>query len=216
MSENEDIIENVFMINPILKDYLYERIDFAEQEGFKVRLSPRKFEILPGGFPCGGYADEDDREVFVAMGNPYWDYVFIHEFCHVDQFLCKPQVLKNLIEGKKDLYLLYDQYISGKKMSAELLEKCIRVSREFELDCEKRATAQIIKYDLPIAVDDYVKRANAYIYLYNAMAHYRKHIKPGKNPSNIEKIYCKMPNHFTCDYEQTPDWYLKLVKKHCL
>lgn len=215
MELNDNVIESIY-IEPYYKDYLYDRLEFAEEHGFKVTLSNKKFKKIDNDFPCAGYFSEEDREIFLCMNNPGILYVIVHEFCHLDQYLTECKAWKDLNKLGKDLYVLHGEYIEGKNMPKSLAKDALKATRNFELDCEKRAAKQIIKYHLPMDVEEYVRSANAYVFLYNAMHEARKTIVPLCSPTNIPEIYTKLPAHFNNDYDVMPEGYFKKVKKHCL
>lgn len=215
MQDNDKIIESL-ELEPYYKDYLYDRIDFAEEYGFKVVLSPKEFKKIDSNFPCAGYFSESDNEIFMCMNNPQIMYVLVHEFCHLDQYLTECKVFKDLNKKGKDLYELHGDHIEGKKIPESLIKEALKAARDLELDCEKRSAKQILKYHLPIKVEDYVQSANAYVFLHNAMSITQRTIIPLKSPSNLPHIYKKLPKFFLKDYSVMPEEYFKDVKKYCL
>jgi hypothetical protein len=86
------------------------------------------------------------------------------------------------------------------------------LSRELELDNEKRSVALMKKWDLKIDIDDYIRKANAYVMFYNYMYHSRKWSAPGNAPYSNPNIVSKMSNKFNMRYKQMSERLLKLYK----
>lgn len=61
-----------------------------------------------------------------------------------------------------------------------------------------------MNFDLPIDLEKYVQRANAYVYFYTAMKSTRKWYTIGKEPYNTESIWKHLPPHFNLDYDAIP------------
>jgi hypothetical protein len=84
------------------------------------------------------------------------------------------------------------------------IKKHLAVSRELELDNEKRSVRIIKKFGLDVDIDSYIKKANAYIYFYNRLLATRKWATPNNSPYGNQKIIEKMPRYFKADYSITP------------
>ena len=97
---------------------------------------------------------------------------------------------------------LVDEWLTGKDVPN--IKKHLAVSRELELDNEKRAVKLIKKFDLGIDVDHYIRKANAYVFFYNRLLATRKWATPQNSPYTNQRIIEKMPRYFKADYSVTP------------
>ena len=89
---------------------------------------------------------------------------------------------------------------------AVVIDKVQRV----ELDCERRSVRKILDNDLPLDVELYTKKANAYVWFYRALPLTRRwFIAPYNNPKLLEI----MPAHFDNDYRTLPDGFLQIVEE---
>jgi hypothetical protein len=97
---------------------------------------------------------------------------------------------------------LVDAWLEGEEVPN--IKKHLAVSRELELDNEKRSVRIIKKFGLDVDIDSYIKKANAYIYFYNRLLATRKWATPNNSPYSNQKIIEKMPRYFKTDYSITP------------
>jgi hypothetical protein len=97
---------------------------------------------------------------------------------------------------------LVDDWLQGEEVPN--IKKHLAVSRELELDNEKRSVRIIKKFDLDVDIDNYVKKANAYVYFYNRLLATRKWPTPKNSPYSNQRIIEKMPRYFKADYSITP------------
>jgi hypothetical protein len=81
------------------------------------------------------------------------------------------------------------------------------------LDNEKRTVKLIKKWKLPIDLNDYIKKANAYIQFYNWMRYSKRWSSPGNAPYSNKAIYEAMPPNFRMNYKKMSDKYFKLYKE---
>jgi len=153
----------------------------------KVSLSlPRKYKVLiEDNIKVNGYFDEPKTFV-VAMSKPVnkWLPIFVHEYCHYRQSIEKEPCYVNF--DKVDGIDEYDPWLAGKaELTKEQLLACTRACQELELDCEKRAVEIMKKFNLPIDIDYYIRRGNAYVLFYNYVMKHRtwtKNISPYDPP----------------------------------
>lgn len=152
-----------------------------------------------------GYFDDKPPKLACAVGKDIsqWLLVLIHESSHMDQFIEKvPEWTNNI--GLDET----DRWIHGKEGDMELIHREIKTGIDVELDCEKRSVEKIKKLGLDsiINIDDYIRKANAYILFYLWMEKNRRWYEIGKEPYNIDNIVNSMPNSFDIDYTVlTPD-----------
>lgn len=151
--------------------------------------------------PCSGYFDE--KTLAVATKNNYlnWLGILIHESCHLDQFL----------EGgdiwipDKDALTIVENWIHGKNVARRRLDKGFKNTIALELDCEKRSVQKIKKYDLPIEINDYIQKANAYLFSYMyAYVNKTWYIKPYEKKricANMPTKFLTVDQYFDCNSE---------------
>ena len=140
--------------------------------------------------PCSGYFDEDTLAVATKKEKMEdWLDILVHESCHVDQFLSGPKVW---IPYEKALFIV-EGWIHGKKFSKKKLESGFKNAIAFELDCEKRTVAKMLKYKIRFNKKQYIQRANSYLFAYTyAFINKAWYPKPYEQP----KIYNNMPTKF--------------------
>ena len=142
----------------------------AKENGIKVVITPYKRVKIYGGF-CSGYFD---GEVLLTAGGKdisEWNYIFIHESCHMDQMLEKI----SLWDRADKALIMFDDWSSGAKTLTESQElDMIRTIQDLERDCEKRTIKKILEYNIPIDVRYYSKLANIYLYSYEFMRHHKR------------------------------------------
>lgn len=149
--------------------------------------------IVEENIKCNGYFYEDDGSDLmfgIAIGKPLnkWFPVFVHEFCHFEQF-CEN---KSKWDSLKDDDLWY--WVGGTtELKPRELTIAINDSRDLEHDCELRVIKKIKEFQLPIDAERYSQQAAAYILFYNYMLKHRKWYKMGKEPYRNEKLMKLMP-----------------------
>jgi hypothetical protein len=82
-----------------------------------------------------------------------------------------------------------------------------------ELDNEKRSVALIKKWEFDIDVDEYTRKANAYVLFYNYLYHTRRWSDPKNSPYTNQNIIGKMSNKFNMRYNEMSKKYLELFQK---
>ena len=160
---------------------------------------------------CSGFFDSSVMEFAVAIGKPQkeWVEIFIHEYCHFNQW--EEQCDVWTAEGDNIL----DEWLYNKKLKlTKKIGKKLRNTQACELDCEKRVIETIKKYNLEIDVDQYIRKANSYVYMYNMVI--KEKMWYGDNPPyRVKGIMDIMPDHFDNDYTVMPEGYEALVRKYC-
>lgn len=174
--------------------------DQLEAAGVTVRLPETDFVDLGDGEVCSGYFDDQDPEegpVFAcATGRDpeKWFPIFVHEFCHFEQWNSRPDWWASLkFDGKEGLDLVLEHWAGKRALSpTEVVRYCL-TSAECELDCERRVLRKIEKSRLPIDEKHYARSANSYITFYYAMPELRAWYK--RRPYEIEEVLELMPDH---------------------
>ena len=154
----------------------------CQKYGVKLVLSDTEF-LTDGGLEYRGCFSEDHKrsgnELCVAVKKDInaWLQILVHEYAHMTQWKEGVPCWKADVNGEGALELL-DTWLQGGKVSDKDVDEAIKLSILVELDCERRAVNLIKKYDLPIDVSLYIKKANAYILFYHAVKKYRKWYDP--------------------------------------
>lgn len=180
----------------------------CKQVGIKYDVRPVNYLILSGNIRCSGYFCEETMKLVVAGKSKDWLGILVHEYCHLTQWQDKKSNIWN--RGSTGVTHL-DDWLSGKKIRS--VKTAITNSRDLELDNEKRSVKMIKKWNLPIDIVDYTKKANSYIQFYNWMRFTRKWSRPGNAPYSNKNIYDAMPTTFRMNYKKMGDKYLKLYKQ---
>ena len=131
----------------------------------------------------------------------------MHEYCHMTQWLDGIPLWK---EAEEALSGMWD-WLSGEEI--ENVEKSIDIARDLELDNEKRTVEMIKKWKLPIDVNEYIRKANAYVLFYNYLKKTRKWSEPTNSPYINKNIVEAMSDKFDMDYEKLSPELFELYKR---
>ena len=192
-------------------------LDFVKSEckKHKVKLILRKSKYLKipgseGGIDyCSGYFDSENMELVCAINHEDWLGILVHEYCHLTQFVENNTYWKKADELNSNGYV--HQWLTGESVRG--IKKYLSISRDLELDNEKRSVAMIKRFNLDIDVDLYVKRANAYINFYNAMYYTRKWCTPQNSPYKVKEVYEHMSSKFNMNYKRMSNKTHKIFGK---
>lgn len=175
--------------------YVKEQCDL---HGIKYDLQTHKYLDLSGGIKCGGYFDEVNKVLAVAMGHKDSMSLFVHEYCHVTQWIEGIEIWNKC--SNEYSHDKMDRWLNGEYI--EDINHHIDNCKYLELDNEKRAVKLIKKFDLEIDVDDYIRKSNAYIQFYNYLKLSRKWSMPKNSPYMNERIKANCPKTFSMDYSK--------------
>jgi hypothetical protein len=148
-------------------------------------------------YECGGYFEPElkkDGKIFselaVATDMPFddWFQIFIHESCHVDQWLGKSNIWIPSSEYSKS-----DAWLDGQDFPQEEISNLMYKIIILEADCEIRSLEKIKKYNLPVDCKIYSKKANAYLFFHHWMLEQRAWCDI--SPYSIQAILDVMPDH---------------------
>lgn len=173
-------------------------INFVKAEckelGVKVDLRPSKYVKLDKNIQCSGWFDSANKELVVAMNRPDALSILVHEYCHVTQWI---EGIDLWVKSDNAISKV-DQWLGGKRIHH--IDKHLAIARDLELDNEKRAVRMIRKWKLNINVDDYIRKANAYVHFYNWIRHTRKWSKPANSPYSNSHVLSRMSTRFNMQY----------------
>jgi hypothetical protein len=178
----------------------------CKEHGVKCDLRKTKFLKLSGNIKCSGYFDETEPALVVAMNRPDWLQILAHEYCHLTQWVEQCDEWVNGCEG----LLHVDDWLQGKQVRN--IKKYLGYSRDLELDNEKRTVALLKKWEFDLDIDEYVKKANAYVLFYNYIYHTRRWSSPNNSPYTNKNIISKMSNKFNMRYKNMSEKYIKLFE----
>lgn len=194
--------------NKNVKDFIQHVKEHCKEVGIKCDIRPVNYLVLSGNIRCSGYFCEETMKLVVAGKSKDWLGILVHEYAHLTQWQdTRTNIWKRGSTGVTNL----DDWLGGKKIRS--VKKAIEWSRDLELDNEKRSVKLIKKWKLPIELNDYIKKANAYIQFYNWMRYSKRWSRPGNAPYSNKAIYEAMPANFRMNYKKMSDKYLKLYKE---
>jgi len=149
-----------------MKKLISDTNKYAKRNGIKIALIKKKQVVCNGEtMKTNGYFDSEARKLVVAVDKPdsEWQPIFIHESCHMEQFIENPFLWEKWNVG-------FTHFFTWLEGGMELDEKTLLMSYQdivdCELDCEKRAVQKIIKYGIDIDIKKYKKMSNLYLYSY--------------------------------------------------
>jgi hypothetical protein len=172
----------------------------CKEYGIKVDLRNTKYLILGKNVKCAGYFDHENRKLVCAMNRPDSMQILVHEYAHFTQWVDQCKAWTNLgKDGKDSLTLLFD-WLDGKNIRN--ISRHVAICRDMELDNEKRSIKLIEKNKLNINIEDYTKRANAYVMFYNYMLISRRWSKPSNSPYKNKRIIEVMSPKFNMQYKK--------------
>lgn len=190
--------------NKAVKTFINEITKECKSYNVNVRLLNSSYVAYADNVNCGGYFEaEPELEIKVALKQNDWLPIFVHETCHFDQWKEKDPVWQN----NESCYYM-DKWLQGGRVKN--INKHIDAVQELELNCEIRAYNKIINYNLPINPEEYIQKANVYVYMHTFVKDTRKWlgiIPPYKN----ELIWSQAPKKFVKDYSKIPNNLLDLL-----
>lgn len=182
----------------MIEDFLEKVKKDCIKNDVRLFLHHEKYVVEEWG-GCAGYFDATDRMIVVATKKKKSDWlgVLAHEYCHMLQWSRSINIWNDCFENGLDTFEMIDLWLKDLvELTDEQKHSYIDRTIKLERDCEQRTVSMIIKYDLPIDIDEYIRYANAYIGFYAAMAEYRTWYDPLKAPYNSKRIAAKMPSDF--------------------
>ena len=132
------------------QDFVLNVIDTCLENKINLRLFNE-----PPEEGCSGYFSDD--ELLCLTNREDWIEILVHESCHMDQFLEDDPLYTHPLVKDFDIW---DSSLL--KHCPEKAEEAFKVWTEMEIDCDIRSVKKIKKYNLPIDVDEYIRRANCY------------------------------------------------------
>lgn len=202
MQENIDI--DLSILPRAVYQFVEMELDQCRALNVPINM-PNTRSVLSNGVDCAGFFDDNPLEFAVACGKTYkkWFPVFVHESCHRDQWSSDPKLWNKRVDGMEPM-VVFDEWIQGNvELDADVLRRITTVMLEVELDCEMRSAAKIRQHRLPIKLDTYIRKSNAYVWSYRLMQETRiwNHSAAYEYP----QVWRKMPKEFCDDYAVMPN-----------
>jgi hypothetical protein len=168
----------------------------AQQHGVTIRYGQGKRIRLSARQYVGGYFDDANRQLVVATNLPLlrWVEVLVHESCHMDQWI---QGCRYWNADLDQSYNVFDRFISGAVEPD--IEWALDNIVMLEADCERRSYKKLLRYQIPVSITDYAKKANAYLLSHKAMWHYQSWYKVG--PYKHRRTWCQMPDQLLAPHQ---------------
>ena len=168
------------------------------------------------GTQVNGYWDEENLVMACAMDQPEDQRLRLlaHEFGHFRQYIEDRPAYTACYTGNAEQVGF--GWVCGEDYCDDDAKVALGVLRNMELDCE-RVTLRILReYSLPMDVEEYCRRAAAYVYFYHVMAEHRVWYTAGKEPYNIPGIVDLMPTTLEGDFNTIPKFIMDAMVKLCL
>ena len=178
----------------------------CKRTGIKCDLRPTKY-VKISNIVCSGYFDSEGKALVCSMNRPDSLGILAHEYAHLTQW----DEGIDLWDKAGNSMEKIDGWLGGKRVHH--IKRHLGVSRDLELDNERRTVKLIKKWKLSIDVKDYIKKANAYIHFYNWMYHTRKWSSSKNSPYTNVGIQAVMSTRFDMNYKElTPRVYEAFAK----
>lgn len=213
------------VVPPAVEAWVYDAKQTLIEAGVTLDLQDVPLlEYSPGQF-CSGYFDDEiepGKVMFAcAMKRPWtgWFPVFVHEFCHFEQWRDCRDWWNGLKFGDHEGADLAIEAWEGKREATptQIIHWCL-TSAVAEIDCEKRVLAKITEHGFPLDPKEYAKKANSYVTYYYAMPELRGWCN-GERPYEVQAIMDLMPDHMDLtdrDYWNLAIQAMDLYREHCL
>jgi hypothetical protein len=180
--------------------------------GFTLHLGNGRRVNSNEGWRAEGYFDAGSKCIKVGKGGIQWLETLVHEYAHFLQWLDSSDSLAN--REDKAARLVQDYLHAGKGDLTPAVVKAFRRVMLFERDAEMRAVRCITIHNLDINLDNYIKRANMYIYTHYINMMLRKwNFK--KSPFHSPKVISEMPATFRAkSHKSCPNRIFQLLKAY--
>jgi hypothetical protein len=172
----------------------------SECEHYHVKCDLRNttYVKISDSIKASGYFDESVPTLVCSMKRKDAVEILAHEYGHLTQWVDNIPLWKSVNYSMPEL----DAWLGGKEVPD--IEEHIANCRDLELDNEKRSVDIIKKFDLPVDILSYRKKANSYVMFYNYMLISRRWCTPKNSPYSNKKIIAAMPDKFNMNYTKLP------------
>jgi hypothetical protein len=192
------------IILTLIENQVTVKLDASPVVGYKHK---RKF------INCDGWFNEEVPELVCGIKKSTEIFIMVlgHEYSHYRQWKeNSPHCLSGSVLAP------LDDFIIGKKISEEKINRCIDVTRDMELDCEKRNIELMARYNLGYDMKRMIQRANSYIFFYTVLLQLKAWYTTA--PYLIKNVVDVMPDEFLPAeaYKIISKNYIDLYRQYCL
>lgn len=210
-----------FTSDDIILNFFDELKAECTQKNVKLALveSSRGVPHPNGNFLVEGYfVTWPDPELCVAISGNFQKsfQILLHESCHLDQWLDKSVLWKALDhKGYNSTEIIHLWLLRLVELNKHQKSKYFDSVLEIEYDCEIRVVDKIINLDLSIPVEEYIQKANGYLYSLAFENKYRACL--AKDPYLVKDIWSNMPKtfkHCGSAYKRIPKKVLQIFNQY--
>jgi hypothetical protein len=194
-------------MNKKVKDFIVFVKKECKKHGVGCEIRKVKYVKMTPKVKCSGWFDATNKKLVVAGLHKNWLETFVHEYAHLTQWRDQCQPWTNALQSLE----LVDPWLNGEEVDG--INEHISLIRDLELDNEKRSVKLIKQHNLDIDLNDYIKKANSYIYFYNWIKVTRTWSKPGNSPYTNKRLLKVMPKTFRADYTKLPERIRKVYEQ---
>jgi hypothetical protein len=185
-------------MNKKVENFIQHVKDECKKEGVKCDLRNTRHVKISDNIKASGYFDESVPTLVCSMNRPDAIEILVHEYGHLTQWVDDTPLWKSVEISMPIL----DDWLAGTEHPD--IAKHIGNCRDLELDNEKRAVNIIKKFELPIDIPRYRKKANSYVMFYNYMLISRRWCTPKNSPYSNKRVIEAMPDRFSMNYAKLP------------
>lgn len=177
------------------KDFIQYVKNRCKEHGVKCVLPKTQSVKMSDGIRCSGYFDESVPILVSSVGRIDWIGILAHEYSHLTQWV---ERIPLWVEAEKSLPFVWE-WLEGK--DCKNIEYHINIARDLELDNEKRAVKVIQAFELDVDIEDYIRKANAYVSFYNFLKITRKWCTTKTSPYRNKNIIAAMSPKFNMNHK---------------
>lgn len=169
-------------------------------DGFSLKLIMTK--AIDGKYGGWFSGEKSEKEFVVAMKSNSSFKVFVHEYSHYLQWKHHRKFFNSKVKG---CHILFN-WLGGKSYSKKVVSEAVRDAIELEWHCECIARDTILKYNLDIDIDEYIRGVNCYLFFYHTVEKLRSWSK------NSRSAYSSAIKKYALTELNSLDYYLN--KEH--
>lgn len=185
-----------------INKFISDLTEKCNHYGIELYIGSKK-RVNCGGVYTSGYFDGEDKKLAVAGGLDAVSFISIlaHESCHLEQWILNNKAWKDYNKLSNE----YDFMDIVKGLTPVDPYSYCKTMAKLEWDCEKRTIQMIKKYNLPIDINIYSQKANAYVYFWLLLPELKtwySSSKSGKAPYGNKKILKQCSTKFEPNFNK--------------
>ena len=182
--------------NPRVQKFLEAASEDLKQHKIQIKIYVREIDRR---FNIDGYFDDASQQIVVKK-NKHWLETFVHEYAHFLQWKHNDPSFAAYYKCRYNPVRLIEMWLERRTAYDRRVQNSFRIVRENEIACDRLAIELIKKYQLPINIEQYTRRANRQIIFYHCVEQKRawdaSHRFYGKQlysmiPANIRESYTR-------------------------